>query len=282
MGHVQYNINSNLDSLNTVRLLYVTRSSYGRDWKSFPHSHNFSELFFVLDGEGFFYVEAERFPIKKGSMFLINPHIRHTEVSSALKPLEYIVLGIEGLSFIFDENLRGYGIFFDTPAGPAPPHGLLRQMAREMQEKKPYYDKACQSMLDLILIELIRSSDYELTLVPPKNISAECSLVKDYIDSHLHDHITLDILADISHLNKFYLSHKFSEEFGVSLINYLLEQRLQNGIKLLRNTDLRISMIAQLCGFSSQSYFTQTFRKSIGISPVRYREIIRRQTAPKD
>jgi AraC-like DNA-binding protein/mannose-6-phosphate isomerase-like protein (cupin superfamily) len=278
MGHVQYSFSNNLDNLSEGTLLYVTRSSYDCTWKSFPHSHHFSELFFVLNGEGYFCVEAERFPIRKESLFLINPHVRHTEISSADRPLEYIVLGIEGLSFLFDEHRRGYGIFFDAPSSPTPPLYLLRRMAQEMLEKRPYFEKACQSMLDLILIELIRGSNYELTLVPPKNISTECNMVKDYIDTHLQDNITLDLLAEVSHLNKFYLSHKFSEEFGISLINYLLEQRLQNGKKLLCNTDLRISMIAQLCGFSSQSYFTQTFRKSIGISPVRYREVIRQQS----
>lgn len=274
MGYVHYEVDHDFDSLGSCKLLYVTQSAYDTGWKSFPHAHYFSELFYVLGGNGVFHVVDDHFSVQKGSLVLINPHVRHTEISSAEKPLEYIVLGIEGVSFLFDADHRHYGIFHEIPIFPAP-HALLRQMEKEMREKKPFFEKVCQSMLELILINLMRSSDFEFALTPSQHISNECNMAKQYIDSHLQDTITLDLLAGITHLNKFYLSHKFTEELGISLINYLLEKRIQNGKELLRNTDLRISMIAQLCGFSSQSYFTQAFTKSTGIGPAKYREAMR-------
>lgn len=271
MGYVHYEVNNYFDSPNSCKLLYVTQSVYDTDWRSFPHAHYFTELFYVLSGNGTFHVEDEHFSVQKGSLVLINPHVRHTEKSSAEKPLEYIVLGIEGIRFIFDEERQNYGNFHEMSVYPAP-NVLLRQMEKEMREKKPYFEKLCQSMLELILINLMRNSEFEFALTPPQHISNECNMVKQYIDSHLQDNINLDLLSKVTHLNKFYLSHKFTEELGISIINYLLEKRIQNGKELLRNTDLRISMIAQLSGFSSQSYFTQAFTKSTGIGPAKYRE----------
>lgn len=278
MGFVKYALNSDEKNLTTGKLLFITKSAYDMNWKSFPHSHYFSELFYVVGGEGFFHVEDHTFPVAKGHLVIVNPHVLHTEISSKRNPLEYLVVGIESLSFLFSENQPGYGIFSDSNTY----HNLyfmLKQIEREMQEKNLHYEKVCQSLLDVMLIHLMRSSNYSLTLAPPKDVSNECTMIKRYIDSHLHENITLDLLAELSHLNKFYLSHKFTEEFGISLINYLLEQRIQCGKEHLRDTDLRISMIAQLSGFSSQSYFTQVFKKSTGISPAKYRKLMQQSTA---
>ncbi len=273
MGYIKYAINSDEQNLNTGKLLYITKSAYGMDWKSFPHSHYFSELFYVVNGEGFFHVEGNSFPVTNGHLVIVNPHVMHTEISSRKNPLEYLVVGIESLSFLFSENQQSYGVFSDSNAY----HNLyfmLRQIETEMREKNPHYEKVCQSVLNVMLIHLMRSSDYNLALAPPKNISSECSIVKRYIDAHLNENITLDLLAKLSHLNKFYLSHKFTEEFGISLFNYLLEQRIQCGKEHLHDTDLRISMVAQISGFSSQSYFTKAFKKSTGISPAKYRKLM--------
>ena len=78
-------------------------------------------------------------------------------------------------------------------------------------------------------------------------------------------------LAGLAHLNKYYLAHAFQREFGVSPINYLISRRIEESRFLLRETDHSISQIAQILGFSSLSYFSQTFRRLEGVSPVEYR-----------
>ena len=100
MGNTRYSIDkANLSSFKHAKLLYISTSKYEDDWQSIPHSHAFSELFFVTDGKGFFIAENEEFPVQNNDLILINPHVQHTEKSMGASPLEYIVLGIEGLSF---------------------------------------------------------------------------------------------------------------------------------------------------------------------------------------
>jgi AraC-like DNA-binding protein len=72
-------------------------------------------------------------------------------------------------------------------------------------------------------------------------------------------------------MNKYYLSHAFKREYGVSPINYMITRRIEESKYLLAETDLSMSQIAQLLGFSSLSYFSQVFRKTQGISPMEYR-----------
>lgn len=69
--------------------------------------------------------------------------------------------------------------------------------------------------------------------------------------------------------------HAFKKHFGVSPINYQLELRIEEAKMLLQNTNHRIMDIANIVGFSSQSYFTQAFRRSTHLSPNAYRKLQR-------
>lgn len=96
-------------------------------------------------------------------------------------------------------------------------------------------------------------------------------MVRRYIDNHFKENLSLDQLAQLAHLNKYYLAHSFRREFGVSPINYLMSRRIEESRFLLRETDHPLSLIAQILGFSSLSYFSQCFRRMEGVSPLEYR-----------
>ena len=82
----------------------------------------------------------------------------------------------------------------------------------------------------------------------------------------------LEQLSEEAHINKYYLSHAFKREYGISPINYLISRRINESKYLLTETDLSMSQIAQLLGFSSLSYFSQSFRKTQGVSPMEFRQ----------
>lgn len=198
MGNIRHSFNtSNQEttfSQMPYRLLYSSYSKYEQDWESYPHTHYFSELFYVLNGCGSFIVEEESFPIRKQNLIIINPSIRHTEVSDKNSPLEYIVLGVEGLNFLiyndkeylniqcedFSENLDFYF------------HTILR----EMDEQKESYETICQNLLEALIIQLSRHTGSPVEMLPSsKKITRECSYAKRFIDSNFRENITLDTLA---------------------------------------------------------------------------------------
>ena len=79
-------------------------------------------------------------------------------------------------------------------------------------------------------------------------------------------------LAGLVHINKYYLSPAFRKEFNTSPISYLISRRIQESRFLLAETDHSLSQIAQILGFSSSSYFSQSFRRLEGMSPMEYRK----------
>ena len=73
-------------------------------------------------------------------------------------------------------------------------------------------------------------------------------------------------------MNKYHLIHSFTKYKGMSPIRYVLEKRLIEAKMLLMTTDLNMGEIADIVGFSSPSYFAQTFKKYVHVSPLQYRK----------
>ena len=88
----------------------------------------------------------------------------------------------------------------------------------------------------------------------------------------LQEDITLELLSEKAFMNKFYLVHAFKQYKGMSPINYLIHLRIKAAKELLETTNYSIAQISESSGFSSQSYFSQTFKKFAGISPNEYRK----------
>ena len=208
---------------------------------------------------------------------IVNANVPHTEVSQLDSPLEYAVLGGAGLETM--AGAEGYALLH-LHTGWGKLMGCLRLMLQEAEGALPGYQRACQSLLDVVLIRLNRQRDAALSgeSSGPRG-SRECDLVRRYIDNHFKENLNLDQLAHLAHLNKYSLAHAFRREFGVSPINYLISRRIEESRFLLRETDHTLSLIAQILGFSSLSYFSQCFRRVEGVSPMEYRKAHRQSRA---
>lgn len=97
--------------------------------------------------------------------------------------------------------------------------------------------------------------------------------VKDYLDQHYQEKITLENLADLFYINKFYLTRIFKEQFGLSVNNYLQMQRITHAKQLLRFTELTIEKIGLECGMADANYFSRVFKKVEGMTPGEYRKM---------
>ena len=95
------------------KILYVTHSRYEGDWHSTPHSHACAELFYVISGEGKFFVEGKYLDIHADDLIIVNSYIEHTEVSKENSPLEYIVRTI--FSSISKHYCMKWNIKMNTP-----------------------------------------------------------------------------------------------------------------------------------------------------------------------
>ena len=149
----------------------------------------------------------------------------------------------------------------------------LRNILREMQDREMDHQTVCQAYMDILVVQLIRNTNASMTHVPGHSpTNRQCASVRHYIDNHYKEKLSLEMLAETVSVNKYYLAHTFKEEYGVSPINYLLACRFREGKRLLAETDLSLTQISSVLGFSSPSYFSQSFRKAEGVSPMEFRK----------
>ena len=256
----------------SAKLLNAASAVYGGDWHSVPHTHNYLELFYIVGGKGQFLIQDKLYPVNANNLVIINPNITHTEVSINAQPLEYIVLGIEGIELSPNERSDGQFHILDHFES-AEISGCLRNILREMEQKNTGHEDVCQAYMEILIIRLMRNT--ALTVSTDAQVASgnrQCAAVKRYIDLHFKEPLTLEQLAKESHINKYYLSHAFKQEYGISPINYMINRRIEESKYLLAETDLSLSQVAQLLGFSSLSYFSQVFRRTQSLTPMEYRK----------
>lgn len=254
-----------------LRLLYISHSSYDKTWPSVLHSHPFTELFYVLNGTGTFQTETQTFCIAADDLILINPHVMHTEFSNGDAALEYVVLGFEGIAFETDghapitclcknvKTIRPACLFY------------TRSLIQELHDRKENYVEMSQNLLENLLYLIRREIRVTPEAVSVGKTSQECRMIERYINAHYAETITLDTLSALTFHSKYYIAHAFTKYKGISPINYLITRRIEEAKSLLEHTDFPVAKIAQAVGFSSQSYFSQAFRRETTLSPDAYR-----------
>ena len=265
---------SDIKSLS-FQLESITKSKYDSDWHSTLHTHPFTELFYVVDGKGEFNIQGQRFPVKPNDFVIINPQVEHTELSSPDEPLEYIVLGINGLSFsnLTPVSEGGHPFsFFNLRDEQKDILRYLNAMVQEATSQSMSYELVCHNLLEILLIKILRHQHFDLEVGKQSKATKDISFIKHYLETYYHESIQLEDLASMTHLSRFYISHSFKKEIGMSPMEYLIDIRIKESKILLRTTNYSISQVADIVGFTTPTYFSKQFRKSTGISPTDYRE----------
>lgn len=132
---------------------------------------------------------------------------------------------------------------------------------------KKFYE--LQSVDSLIpVIDLILQGK-EASFVEDKTLLAN---VKAYIVDHLNDALTVEQIASAFHVSYYYLCHLFKKLTNKTINQFRTEKLLEKAIRILLETDSKISDIAVICGFDNFSYFSEVFIKYVGISPSEFRK----------
>lgn len=277
MSNVLYKILNENNEKVSSNLIYVSKARYEKDWHSTLHSHPFTELFYVVRGSGNFIIEGETYHVMEDDLVIVNANVQHTESSKDSNPLEYIVLGIEGLSLLLepghkDEQISKYYSIHNYRKSREEILHFLDLLLHEVENKSDFYDTICQNLLNILILNVIRRSKSNLVISTQKNATKECTYIRNYIDIHYASPITLDLLADETYLDKFYLVHVFKKQYDISPINYLIEKRIEESANLLETTNYSVSDISSIVGFNSLSYYSQIFKRKTGLSPAEHRK----------
>lgn len=96
--------------------------------------------------------------------------------------------------------------------------------------------------------------------------------LKNYIDTHPEEDISLDSLAEKARLTPNYVSALFRETLHMSVVEYVTKVRLEKAVGLLVETNAAVSEIAVRTGYRNSQYFCRKFKEKHGITPLQYRQ----------
>lgn len=96
----------------------------------------------------------------------------------------------------------------------------------------------------------------------------------DFIEAQLHNHLTLQLLADHAGVSPTYLSSLFHREMQVPLSAYIVKRRVEAAKNMLRYTRRTAAEVAEYLAFSDASHFQRAFKRETGMTPNQYRRAI--------
>lgn len=272
---------------NSNRILY-TPSSFAKTYLIYlqeigqlhacdPHTSRrqslSSYLFFMVEkGTGVLEYDGKIYPLSSGDCVFIDCRKTYSHrTSEDLWTLRWAHFYGSNLSGIYEKYVERGGLPYFRPTNFSLYKTLLEEIhslaksgiyIRDMK----IYEKLT-SLLTLLMEESWHPTDNIHTTSSKRNLQD----IRDYLDLHYQEKITLDDLADFFYINKFYMSRIFKEQFGLTINHYLLQVRITHAKQLLRFSDLPIEKIAHECGMSDSNYFTRIFKKVEGMAPGEFR-----------
>ncbi len=191
---------------------------------------------------------------------------RHGELRNALN------IGIIVISLAARSAIRG---------------GLLPEQCFSMADVYIRALEECRTTGEIM--DMVRACEYELTCLVRESQNRTSHLHRDagsyhadrarkYVFAHLHQHLTVEMVAEALDLSPDYLSAVFKKTTGGKLGDYITGLRIDQAKELLTYSEYSLSEIAAFLGFSSQSHMGVRFRKAVGCTPGEYRRMYGRQT----
>ncbi len=246
----------------------------------FPeHKHTSCEIMYLHKGNINLICEGKKYELKDGMLYIIPSGLNHTisiidstcykRTLAFLNPWAYskkyysdyiynILIGNainEPIIIKDDFECRGY----------------LDIIKKEMDSTDILSEDIIISVVTQFLARLFRHT----ALTNSHNIRKSNKLVGDiqsYIQENCGAQISISDIADRYFVSKFYLSHIFKEQTGLSPRQFLTFTRLSKAYNLLHEPDLSVSEVAQKCGFTSTSYMIKKFGEQYNISPNKFRK----------
>lgn len=227
----------------------------------------------VVEGEGYYSINDQKYFLKKGQGFLIPPGVSTFYQADEKKPWSYVWLGLRGnfveyylkeigvgkehLAFKV-ENLNSFkGLIFETLSYDQ--DNLVSELSRQKQVYK---------FLELLL----SSASYLNEGIITKKMNPFVRQTIEIIRENTYQKLSVKDIAVSLSIHENYLSRLFKNDMGISIKEYISEIKISIANDLLSSTEYSIQQISDKIGFSTVQSFSKAFKKANGVSPGVYRK----------
>lgn len=230
-----------------------------------PHSYC-TCIEYIIDGEGTVECDGKICHPQKGDIYLLPAGKDHYYFSDNINPWEKIWINVNGelvqkllsvynpKNTVLFENAPGYEYFKKIHAVAADERIL------------PYKKHSRAAIYFHELMQLLAEKNKR------EDFPDEVRLLKEYIDTHPMENISLKELCDMAYLSESQVIRIFKKNIGKTPYEYMLDLKIENAKALLVGTKLMVKEIAYDLGFCDEHYFSYIFKKKTGRNPTQYRK----------
>ncbi len=296
MRNIKQEYTNNVAVRNHLVDLNVYQFGYERtqpDYLSGIHVHDHYAFHYVFSGQGTLSVaktkeallknekdEVQEYFIEAGHGFLIFPGYHYRMRSDRTYPWYFSWLEIDGIQAKQYLKKAGFSpdsiLYIPSTMFTSPHHNVLEdhldELVHHTAPTQPYLIGAVYQVFD----DLINSSSRRNTEETADSKDSYVNKIKDYIQTHYQEKISVQELAEAFGLNRCYMAKIFKEKNGMSVHDFLLQCRINAACNQLESSAASINDIAKESGFSDQVQFSKAFKKTMKVSPSQWRKDILR------
>ncbi|MRN56022.1 helix-turn-helix transcriptional regulator [Paenibacillus monticola] len=247
------------------------------------HVHDTYEIYYLVAGERNYYINNLVYALRKGDLLFINKNELHrTSVKDTIRH-ERILINFD------DVFLQKIGAqvalhfpFMATQCLLLRPdaheqgiiENILYSMLKEQVEHRTQHSLYLQSLLLQLCIEMGRIQELQREAIAPENNEKQMKVYEiiDYLQTHYNDKLTLAQLSESFYISSTYLCRLFKQTTGFTIIEYLNYIRIQKAQQQLRESNAKVTQIAEDTGFDSIAHFGRVFKQIAKRSPLQYRK----------
>lgn len=281
---ISYEFNKSLTNIFEIdsfpHLTYIQKFiNYHEDLTTLHQHINFLEILFISEGFNSCYINNQSYRIKRGDLAIINSDILHNVLEQSTDKISGYILGIDNLKL---KNTLPNKLINKQQSPIIHTAKFLPQINNyfsifddflTLQQNTTNYSSVCLDYLLQSLLVTIYEIISSQTIVKEQNQDYHLGeRIKEYIDTHFLEDITLKSLSKALNISEYYLSRTCKKFLGYSPVQYITKQRLKEAQNLLLTTDLTITEIAFHCGYNNSNYFQSVFSNNIGMTPGKYRK----------
>lgn len=239
-------------------ITYYTHNKFFQQSRIERHTIKFHELTFLISGEMTYFVDGVKYEMSSGDIiYLPAGSIRQREVGQVLN--DYV-----SINFHATDTL---------PLDPLSKNCINNELKMLLNCMETMYssrmsDSSKKKISYLLEAVVIQISD---NLAESYSTSSLSNIITTYLYSHYQEKITLKSISQFTYFSAAYCESEFKRQIGKSIIQYLLDIRIEEAKRLLFESSMSCSRIAMAVGFEDANYFSRIFKKKTGYSPLEYR-----------
>jgi len=245
------------------------------------HYHDFNKIIIFLSGKVTYLIEGKAYYLKPWDILLVNNHDVHKPVIDPSETYERIIIWANS-AFIENHNYENCDLSTCFKLANEKSFNLIRLEA-EFQNHMQFIIKSLQTSFNsndfgskllnnslfvqlLIYLNRIHLGNMYLNDEDSLKYDKQIEKILKYINNNLCTDLSIDFLSQKFYISKYYLMHKFKNETGYTLHNYVMQKRLLIAKDLIANGE-PINKAYIQCGFNDYSSFLRSFKNMFNKSP---------------